>query len=115
MVIGLLLSAFFISGCGTTMGNLGHTIETKVILSQANFAVVGSAKGSATASYLFGFGPSQAELYGKARSKMVLNANLSEGNKSRALINVTTDIKRKMVLFYISKTVYLSADIVEFQ
>ena len=51
---------------------------------------------------------------------MLGNANLSGGGtKSRALINIITDQQIRYFWFYFpfyfSKTVYISADVVEFQ
>tara|TARA_B100000315_G_C14540641_1_gene570702 strand:- start:39 stop:341 length:303 start_codon:yes stop_codon:yes gene_type:complete len=95
ILVSVILSVLFLSGCGSTMGYIGHSIDTKVVLSQANFKVIGSAQGATTAMYILGIGPSNAELYRKARNELVRNAKLTDGNKSRALINVTTDIKKK--------------------
>ena len=118
-LITMVISSLFMGSCGSTAGYIGHSIDTRVVLSQANFKIIGSAMGASSASYILGIGPSEAKLYGMARTKLVKNANLTEGDKSRAIINVTTDVKNKYVWFYLpwyySKTVYVSADIVEFQ
>ena len=117
--IFVVVSVFMMLGCGTTGGNMNHSIDTQVVLSQANFQVVSSAQGSATAFYILGFGPSKSDLYSRARSELVRNANLMESDKSKALINVTTDINNKYFWLYLpwyfSKTVSVSADIVEFK
>ena len=52
---------------------------------------------------------------------MLENANLAGGgNKSRALINITTDEQIKYFMLFwaplwFSKTVYISADVIEFK
>ena len=101
-------------------GYMGHSTNTQVILSEANYRVINSVKGEATANFILGFGPSNDRLYSRAKKDMLENANLAGGgNKSRALINITTDEQIRYFWFYlpfwVSKTVYISADIIEFK
>ena len=113
--------AFLAISCGLPpTGYLGHSTNTQVILSEANYRVIGTVKGSATGSIIFGFGPSQSRLYSRAKKDMLENANLSGGgNKSRAIINITTDEQINYFWlyypFWISKTVYIAADVIEFK
>ncbi len=113
-----------INNCGfAPEGYLGHSTNTQVILSEANYRLINSAKGDATATFILGIGPSNDRLYARAKRDMLENANLAGGgNKSRALINITTDEQIKYFLFpwpplpiWFSKTVYISADVIEFK
>ena len=110
-----------VNNCGLPpQGYLGHSTNTQVILSEANYRIINSAKGNATASFILGFGPSNDRLYARAKRDMLENANLAGGgNKSRALINITTDEQIRFVWFYFpfwfSKTVYITADVIEFK
>jgi len=87
----LCLSFLFYIGCSTHSGYIGHSINTNVELSRNNFKVIGSVAGEARASYIFGFGPTEQSLLGKAQ-RIMFNQVDSRGH-SRAVINVTTDIK----------------------
>jgi|GEM_PF-427435 hypothetical protein len=118
----LVLSLFLlINNCGfMPQGYLGHSTNTQVILSEANYKIIKSVRGGATATFILGVGPSNDRLYSRAKKDMLENANLAGGgNKSRALINITTDEQIRFVWFYfpfwISKTVYMSADVIEFK
>tara|TARA_B100000959_G_C14531758_1_gene439842 strand:+ start:129 stop:485 length:357 start_codon:yes stop_codon:yes gene_type:complete len=112
----IIVSLLLLYGCGSTVGYLGHNVNTSVVLSQANYKVIGTEKGSASASWILGFGPTNSELFSSAKADLLSKANLGENNKSQAIINITTDIKFGMFLppIFISKTVYISADIIEF-
>ncbi len=104
--------AAFMSGCSVSTGNMGHTTDTQVHLSEANFRVVKTVTGEATQRRVFGLGPSRADLVGRAKRDMIDQANLEEG--SRALINMTTDSSRRTVLIYGSRTIYVTAEVIEF-
>ena len=110
------------SGCGLApTGSMMHSTNTQVILSEANYKIINTVKGEATGTFVLGVGPFTDRLYARAKRNMLDNANLSGGgNKSRALINITTDIQHRYLLFiyipfYFSKTVYLTADVIEFK
>ena len=118
IIFSLLL---LVNSCGfMPAGYLGHSTNTQVILSEANYKIINSVRGKATATFILGVGPSNDRLYSRAKKDMLENANLAGGgNKSRALINITTDEQIKyFILFYFplwfSKTVYMSADVIEF-
>ena len=110
-----------VNNCGLMPeGYLGHSTNTQVILSEANYKIINSVRGDATATFILGVGPSNNRLYSRAKKDMLENANLAGGgNKSRALINITTDEQIRFVWFYIpfwfSKTVYITADVIEFK
>lgn len=118
----ILLLPILINSCGfMPRGYMGHSTNTQVILSEANYRVINSVKGEATANFILGFGPSNDRLYSRAKKDMLENANLAGGgNKSRALINITTDEQIRFFILvylplYFSKTVYVTADIIEFK
>jgi len=110
-VLLIFLSAIF-GSCKSTAGFISHSINTEVQLSQANYKVIGSVTGEATAKSVFGIGINQADLFNQARQDMIKKADLT--GKSRAIINVTTDMKTRHGLFSVSKTVYISGEVIEF-
>ena len=119
IICSLLL---LVNNCGfMPEGYLGHSTNTQVILSEANYKIINSVRGDATATFILGVGPSNDRLYSRAKKDMLENANLAGGgNKSRALINITTDKQIKYFIFgyfplWFSKTVYMSADVIEFK
>ena len=111
-----------VNNCGfMPEGYLGHSTNTQVILSEANYKIINSVRGEATATFILGVGPFNDRLYSRAKRDMLENANLAGGgNKSRALINITTDEQIKYIMFgylplWFSKTVYITADVIEFK
>lgn len=118
----IIISLVFLNNCGLPpKGYLGHSTNTQVVLSEANYRIINTVNGEATATYILGFGPFNDRLYSRAKRDMLENANLSGGgNKSRAIINITSDEQIKYFLLgwiplWFSKTVYVTADIVEFK
>lgn len=111
----LLCSAMFLlTSCAATfMG--GTTTGTSVNLEENNFEVLNTVSGSATATYVLGFGGNKKDgLISEARAVMLRNANLIGGSK--AIANEVVDIKTQYILGIIMKyTVTLTANIVEFQ
>ncbi len=100
------------SSCSTSDGLIGHQIVTNVDLSQANFKVITSVQGEASARRILGVGINQADLFNQARKDMVSKAGLN--GTSRALINVTSEMKVRYGLFSTKKTIYVSAEVIEF-
>jgi len=111
--LGLVMCVVtLLTGCSMTGGYIGHYISTDVQLNQANFTVVKSVTGEATANYFLGIGPSKQDLIGQAKRDMINNAQLKG---SQALINVTTDAKLTgVVLFWRQQKVTVSAEVVQF-
>ena len=111
----------FVSSCGwIPSGYMGHSTNTQVVLSEANYKIITTVKGEATAHFIMGIGPFNNRLYSRAKKDMLKNANLAGGgNKSRALINIVTDTQYRYIYFYFpfwfSKTIYVSADVIEFK
>jgi hypothetical protein len=100
------------TGCSATGGYIGNGTQTQVQLNKANFDVIKSVNGSATASYLFGIGFASEDLFARAKTDMLKKANL---HGSQALVNVTVDTVYSWFVIIRTKTVYMSADIVEFK
>ncbi|HIC12951.1 MAG TPA: hypothetical protein EYO75_06230 [Sulfurimonas sp.] len=109
LVLGLI--ALF-TGCSVTNGSMGHVAQTQVQLSKANFDIVKSVEGEASASYFLGIGLSKENLVARAKKDMLKKANL---HGSQALVNITTDSKGTFYPFFRKKTIYISADVVEFK
>ena len=121
IIFSLLL---LVNNCGfMPEGYLGHSTNTQVILSEANYKIINTVRGQATATFILGIGPFNDRLYSRAKRDMLEKANLSGGgNKSRALINITTDEQIRYFVFpwpplpiWFNKTVYITADIIEFK
>ncbi len=117
----LSLLLILTNNCGfSPQGYLGHSTNTQVILDSANYRIIGSSQGSATSHFVLGFGPSNDMLYSKAKEELYLNAGLrnAQTDRSIAFINWTSDEQIRYFWFYIpfyySKTVYVTAEIIEF-
>jgi len=109
----LLLLGIGSTGCSYHMGYIGHGIVTQVELSKKNFQVIGSVTGESSAGYVFGvFGPSKQNLMDQARRDMISKAKLT--GASRAVANITTDLKKTAYPFYSKITIYVSGDVIEF-
>ena len=107
-----VLLAGLISGCSMSRGNIGHSIITDIQLSEANFKVLKSVSGEAQANYFFGIGPSDQNLLAQAKRDMLSEADLIGGSK--AVINVTTDIKHIGFIIWRQKKASVSGEVIEF-
>ena len=110
VLLSVLAISILATGCSRTGGYLHHM--TEVQLGQANFDVVKSVTGEASANYFLGIGPSQQDLFAQAKRDMVAKAGL-EG--SQALVNITTDTKISWFLLWRQREVSMSADVVQFK
>ena len=95
-------------------GILPNHQVTQVVLDEANYTYVGSATGEASSVNILGIGPFGAKaLVQEAKEDLLENVDLYSG--SRALVNVVIDHKYTYFSWiYVKKTVYVSADVVEF-
>jgi hypothetical protein len=109
LVLGLIT---VFTGCSIRDGYMGHQVQTQVQLNKANFDVIKSIEGEATANYFLGIGLSKENLIARAKKDMLNKANL---HGSQALVNITTDIKSAWFLIGRKETIYMSANIVEFK
>ena len=103
-----------ISSCKSTsyLGNYGQLNQTQVILSNANFKILGSFKGIATEKKKKMSIRDLEGLISRAKTNLLLSAK-SVGVEligSRTLVNVCVDViqNRKMI------TVTISGEIIEF-
>lgn len=111
LIVSLCL---FLCGCSAHMYNVNnHNVtETQVVLDNANFKVVGTAQGSAKATYIFGIGGlSKKSLKGNAVANMYKNANLTG---SQAIINVNFKQRASIILFAGQIEYTASGTIIEF-
>lgn len=116
IAITLLLVAFLFHGCGihtALMGNLTGNM-TNVELSKKNFKVIERISGTSDATYIMGIGGlSHKALIEKARADMLKGTDLT-GN-ARAVVNVTVEEHlASYLIFYVKRTVTVSAHVVEF-
>ena len=109
--MGLLMSSCGIHQDATSNYN---QLQTQVVLNQANFEVVGTAKGECTQVYIFGIGGmSKESMSHSATSEMHKNANLKG---SRAIINSNVQFKYKTILgVYTTVTAIANGTIIEFK
>lgn len=113
-VLVLLLAVLCLTGCGVSSTVSNNVTETKIVLSQNNFKVVGQAYGEAQATYVFGIGGlGRKALRNNAIDQMSKNANLKG---AQTLTNVTTHFSIKMITpFYVQLTCSATANIIEFE
>lgn len=113
-VLALLVSMLCLTGCGVSSTVSNNVTETKIVLSQDNFKVIGQARGVAKATYVFGIGGiGRKALRGNAIDEMSKNANL---RGAQTLTNITTKSSIKMITpFYIEVTCTATANIIEFK
>ena len=115
MAITVILVAF--SSCASHSGltaNLNNH-GTQVVLSKANYKVVGHVRGTASSGIsVFGIPGPDRPLISEARKKMLDEANF-EGN-SRAVVNETVEVNNFNYFFRIvqEKVVTVSGYVVEF-
>ncbi len=112
----VLLTAILLSGCGihtALVGNLTGNM-TNVELSKKNFKVVELISGTSSATYIMGIGGlTHKALIEKAKADMFSRHDLTGGPK--AIVNMTVeDHFATYLIFYVKRTVTVSAHIVEF-
>lgn len=110
----ILFCVFFLSSCavsGNYMNN-ANVNQTNVVLSKANFKVIGKAEGNAKSRYIFGIGGMSCKsMRQNAASDMINSAKLTG---SQALININYTEKRKWVPFYTMRSMKAEGTIIEF-
>jgi len=106
----------FLSSCGINMSTISNhnANETQVHLTSNNFKVIEKINGSAEVSYVLIFGGlNKKQLYENAYSVMMDKANLKGG--PRAVINIVTEESLNgFPPFYYTRTVTVSANVIEF-
>lgn len=106
-----LVAGFILTGCSVSTGSIHHGIMTQVQLREANYEVLGSVTGHARSNYVLGMNLARQNLFGRAKMDMVENADLS---RSQAFINFTTDVRDSEFIIWRQRTVYVSAEVIEF-
>ena len=99
--------------CGVASSIPLSITETKVMLAENNFKVIGQAYGEASATYICGIGGlSKKALKNNAINEMSKNANLTG---AQTLTNITTNMSIKMITpLYMNITYTATANIIEF-
>ena len=113
-ILAIVAATLSLTGCGVSMMTSENYNQTKVVLSENNFKVVGQAYGEATATYICGIGGfSRKALLNNAINEMSKNARLKG---AQTLTNITTNTSVKMVTpFYVQVTCTATANVVEFK
>ena len=113
LICAVAISALTFGSCGVASTVANNWTETKVLLAENNFKVVGQAYGEASATYICGIGGlSKKALKNNAINEMSKNANLTG---AQTLTNVTTNASIKMVTpLFVQVTYTATANIVEF-
>ena len=111
IALGLLVSS-----CGVTQQatqNINE-LQTQVVLTEANYKVVGTATAELTQNYVFGFGGISKKALGQsAMSAMMKNADLQGG--ARAIINANVEYDVVSYLgIYTKVTATATGTIIEF-
>ena len=109
-----MISALLVGCAGmNTTPYSNNPVETKVILSEANYQIVKAVEGQWSATYIFGIGGySKKSLLNNAIGNMYQNAELT-GNQQ--IINITTTVSTKSVLgVYMKKQVKAHGYVIEF-
>lgn len=108
------LASILLTSCAATFN--GYTTNGTIVnLEENNFEVVKQVTGSATATYVLGFGGNKKDgLVSEARTKMLKRADMI--GKAKAVANEVIDVKTQYILGIIVKySVTTTADIVEFK
>jgi len=110
VVLTMAMSSCGLSREATSNENLQ---QTNVVLTKANYKVIGTVTGESTQNYWFGIGGmSKKSMTQSAISDMMQKADLMGG--SRAIINVNVQYKSKCILIYNQMTAIASGTIIEF-
>lgn len=115
-IILLLFTVISLGSCGF---HNAHSLNvqnnsTNVELSKKNFKVIGQVKGSASHTYVIGFGGLEKRaLLDEAKRQLYENAKL-EGT-SKAIINTTVEYHTMFITeLYVKRTVTVSGWVIEF-
>ena len=109
-----MVAIIFASCAGINTSSVSNNVpETKLILKEANYQIVGEATGEWTATYVFGIGGlSKKALKTNALGEMYKNAQLTG---TQQIINVTTTVSTKTILgIYTKQSVIAHGYVIEF-
>lgn len=117
--ISTIIASMFIlalTGCGISKNMIRNQNQnqTSVVLSQANYKVIGTAKGTVESFYIFGLGGlTKQSLQNNAVAEMTKEANLQ--GSPRAIVNTNVTEKLTFVFpFYTKRTMTAEGTIIEF-
>jgi hypothetical protein len=114
--IMLLFASMTLSSCIGTHSALSHNANintTEVVLSKKNYKIVERIDGSASTVAIFGIGNhGMKTLVGNARQDMLEKTKFI--GTSRAIINESIEINNRRIFFVSTKTVNVSAYVIEF-
>jgi vacuolar-type H+-ATPase subunit B/Vma2 len=106
-----LQSCGFSSGLTNQFSLYGN--QTTVELSEANFKVLKRAQGTASATYVLGFGGTRKSgLIEEAKAAMM--AEIDSEGRAIALANMTVETQTNLAFFVRTYIVVVSADVIEF-
>ena len=108
------VAVIFASCAGINTTPYSHNMpETKLILKEANYKIVGQVEGEWSATYIFGIGGlSKKSLTNNAISEMYKNANLTG---SQQIINITTTTSVEQWVVYTKMRAIARGYIIEFE
>ena len=104
-----------LSSCGFTHNAISNENQnqTSVVLSQANYQVVGTAVGESSQTYVLGIGGlSKKSLEQAAVSEMYKNANIKG---SQAIINTNVYFRTECFVFWTNVKAYAQGTVIEFK
>ena len=113
-IIIIACSAILLSSCGATnyLSSNMNLNNTAVVLSQANFRVVGTVSSAVSSTNVFGIGGlSRRALRENAIAELTKKANLTG---SQALVNVTVHNSTKAILFLTNVRFTAEGTVIEF-
>jgi hypothetical protein len=108
--LGLL--PIFLSSCVTTFQ--GEIFQSGFTISDSDFKIIRTEKGSTKAIYVFGIGGNKHEgLILEAKQDLYRKCKL---DKNQQITNITTDVRNSGIFYpiVITQTVTISADIIQF-
>jgi hypothetical protein len=110
----LPLCLIFVSFSSCVSIHKGSISPSSVELKKTGFKVVKTLSGESSATYILGIGGNNPKgLFNEAKKNMYSSYNLKE---NQVISNIVSDVKQKFFLFpiYYKVTLYLSADVFEF-
>ena len=111
----ILFVSLYLSSCVSILDIFDNYGRSEVQLNQANFKIVEQVSGSATVTYILGFGGNKANsLVGKARSNMLRKVDMI--GKSMGIVNETIEYKDQFILgtLIYRRTFTITAHVIEF-
>lgn len=115
LLICAAIMTLMLSSCGFTQNAVSNLNEnqTSVVLSEANYNVVGTVTGESAQTYVLGIGGlSKKSLEQAALSDMYSKANIKG---SQAIINTNVHYRTEFFLFWANVKAYAQGTVIEFK